>query len=133
MSLRRLLSINFFLALLLGLACLLLPRQVFGIYGLILGPPGIWTTRLVGGAFLGFAALTWFGWRSAPPEARRAIAVALLIQNLISLAASVEFQLSDQVGRIGYLNLALFLLLALAYCAVLFLKPDREQPLRPNS
>jgi len=125
MSLRRLLVINFFLALLLGLACLLLPRQLFGIYGLTLGPPGIWTTRLVGGAFLGFAALTWFGWRSAPPEARRAIAAALLIQNLISLVASVEFQLSDQVGRIGYINLALFLLLALGYCAFLFLKPDR--------
>ena len=126
MSLRRLLGINFFLALILGLACLLLPRQLFGIYGLVLGPPGIWTTRLVGGAFLGFAALMWFGWRSAPPEARRAIAVALLIQNVIGFVASVEFQLSDQVGRIGYINLALFLLLSLGYCAFLFLKPDRE-------
>jgi hypothetical protein len=126
MSLRRLLGINFFIALLLGLACLLLPRQIFGIYGMVLGPPGIWTTRLLGGAFLGFAALMWFGWRSAPPEARRAIAVALLIQNLIALAASVEFQWSDQVGRIGYVNLALFLLLTLGYCAFLFLGPDRQ-------
>ena len=126
MSLRRLLSINFFLALLLGVVCLLLPRQLFGIYGLTPGPPGTWTTRLLGGAFLGFAALMWFGWRSAPPEARRAIAVGLLIQNVIALIASVEFQLSEQVGRIGYIDLAVFLLLAIGYGAFLCLKPDRS-------
>lgn len=125
MSLRHLFGINFFLALILGLTCLLLPRQLFGIYGLILGPPGIWTTRLLGGALLGFAALIWFGWKSAPPEARRAIAVALLIQNVIGLVGSVEFQLSGHVGRIGYVNLALFLVLALGYSFFLFLKPGR--------
>jgi len=125
MSLRRLFSINFFLALVMGLTCLLLPRQLFRIYGLILGPPGVWTTRLLGGALLGFAALMWFGWRSASPEARRAIAMALLIQNVTGFLASLEFQLSEQVGRIGWSNLALFLLLALGYGCFLFLKPSR--------
>ena len=124
MSLRRLFGINFFLALVLGLACLLLPRQLFGIYDLILGPPGIWTTRLLGGAFLGFAALMWFGWRSASPETQRAIAMALLIQNVIGLVASLEFQLSAHVGRIGWFDLALFLLLSVGY-GVFLLKPSR--------
>lgn len=57
-------------------------------------PDIVWVTRLVGGSILGFATLMFFGRRSTSSETRRAIAYALLVQDVIGLLASTEFVIS---------------------------------------
>jgi hypothetical protein len=94
MKLRQLFAVNFFIAVFFGLACSILPRWVFQLYGAAYDDAAIWSARLVGGSILGFATLMWFGFRAASVEARRAIALALLVQDGIGLIASMEIQLS---------------------------------------
>lgn len=124
MKLRHLFIINIFLAIFFGVACALFPGFVFWLYGLVPDDAAIWVTRLVGGSILGYATLMWFGIRAAPVSARRAIALALLVQDAIGCIASVEFQLTGKVNLFGWFSLALYGVLALAYAYFLFVRPD---------
>ena len=124
MKLRHLFTINLFIAIFFGLTCSLFPRQLFQLYGLGLDEAGVWATRLVGGSILGYATLMWFGRRSASVDARRAIALALFVQDVIGLIASLEIQFSGKMGAIGWSNPALYLLLAFGYAYFLFIKPS---------
>ncbi len=124
MKLRHLFTINLFIAIFFGLSCALLPGWVFRLYGLPADDPAIWTARLVGGSILGFATLMWFGRKTASIEARRAIALALLAQDAIGCVASIEIQLTGKVNAFGWLSLALYGVLALAYAYYLFIRPE---------
>jgi hypothetical protein len=124
MKLRQLFSINLVIAIFFGLSCSLIPRQLFQLYGLMLDEAGVWATRLVGGSILGYATLMWFGRKTTSSDARRAIALALLVQDTVGLIASLEIQFSGVMGFIGWSNPVLYLLLALGYAYFIFIKPS---------
>jgi len=123
MKLRHLFTINIFFAIFFGGSCALLPQWVFGLYGLAPDEAALWTARLVGGSILGLATLMWFGRKTASIDTRRAIAIALLIQDVIGCIASVEFQLTGAVNTFGWFSLALYGMLAIAYAYFLFVNP----------
>jgi hypothetical protein len=125
MQLRHLFTLNFFFAVFFGLSCTVAPRFVFWMYGLVPDGAAIWTARLVGGSILGFATLMGFGRNAASVETRRAIAIALLIQDVIGCMASVEIQFSGTVTMFGWFSVALYGFLAFAYAFFLFIKPGR--------
>jgi hypothetical protein len=122
MKLRHLFAINFCIAVFFGLACSLFPRGVFQLYGAAYDDAAIWSARLVGGSILGFETLMWFGMRAASVEARRAIALALLVQDGIGFIASMEIQLSGSVNAFGWSNPVLYGLLALTYAYFFFIR-----------
>ena len=124
MKLQRLFTINLFIAAFFGLSCSIFAGWALQLYGLVPNDGAIWTTRLVGGSILGFASLMWFGRRAASVDARRAIALALLIQDFVGLVASIEIQLSGSVNAFGWSNLGLYGLLVLGYAYFLFIRPS---------
>jgi hypothetical protein len=115
---------NIYFAIFFGGACSLFPRMVFTLYGLVPDDAALWTARLLGGSILGFASLMWFGQKAISIDVRRAIAFALFIQDVIGCIASVEFQITGNVNIFGWLSLALYGLLAIAYSFFLFVKPE---------
>jgi hypothetical protein len=123
MRLRHLFTLNLFCAIPIGGACALAPAFVFGLYGLTTNSAGLWTAILAGGSILGFASLMWFGRSATLVETRRAIALALLIQDTIGFSASLWLQLTGPVNAFGWASLALYGVLALAYAYFLFLRP----------
>jgi hypothetical protein len=125
MGLRHLLSVNVFLAGFFGLTCALVPRELCQAYGLPLDAAGVWVSRLLGGSLLGLSTLMWFGSRSSSAEVRRAIAVALLIQDTVGLLASLGIQLGGAINAVGWSNIVLYGLLAGGYGYFLLLRPDR--------
>jgi hypothetical protein len=126
MKLRHLFAINLFIAILIGLACVLIPAWTIRLYGLVPDPGKIWVTRLVGGSILGYASLMWFGNKSGSYKTRRAIALALFIQDLIGLGASLEIQLSGSMNILGWpLNVLAYGGLALGYAYFYFIKPSK--------
>ncbi len=84
----------------------------------------MWTTRLAGGSILGFATLMAFGRKSESQKARRAIALALLVQDGVGFVASLLAQLSGSLNALGWSNPVLYGLLALGYAYFLFVKPS---------
>ena len=123
MKLRHLFTITIFLAAFFGVLCSLFPRWVLVLYSLTASDAAIWTTRLVGGSILGYATLMWFGRKTDSVEARRGIALALLIQDVIGFAASIEIQLGGSMNAFGWSNLILYGLLALGYAYFIYLRP----------
>jgi hypothetical protein len=81
------------------------------LYGLAPNDAAVWVTRLVGGSILCFATLLWFGRTSADPNARRAIAIALFVNDAVGTFASFEIQLRGSVNALGWSNPVLYLLL----------------------
>ena len=126
MKLQHLFTINIFFAAFFGLACALLPLWTIQLYGLTANEAAIWTTRLVGGSILGYGTLMWFGRKSESVAVRRAIALALLIQDAIGFIASVEIQLSGKVNAFGWPSTILYGLLALGYAYFLFIRLERS-------
>ena len=123
MKLRHLFTINLFLAAFFGFSCVLFPAWALCLYGADSNAAAIWMTRIAGGSILGFATLMWFGRTSASGEARRAIALALCIQDLVGTLASLEIQLRGGVNALGWSNPVLYALLTLAYAWFLFVRP----------
>jgi hypothetical protein len=126
MKLRHLFIFNIFFAVFFGLSCTIFPHFVFWLYGLIPDDASIWVTRLIGGSILGFSTLMWYGIKDASTDARRAIALALLVQDTICFAASILFQLTGKVNVFGWLSIALYGLLASAYAFLLFIMPKES-------
>jgi hypothetical protein len=120
MNLRNLFTLNLVFAIFFGVSCALLPGWVLQLYGLPASDAAIWTTRLVGGSILGFATLMWFGRTTSATEARRAIALALLVQDLVGLIASVEIQLTGSVNAFGWTSILLYGFLSLGYAYFFF-------------
>lgn len=125
MTLRIFFRINMIFAVFFGGSCSFFPRWVFSLYGLIPDNPAIWTAQLVGGSILGFATLMWFGQKTTSVDMRRAIASALLVQDVIGCVVSVQFQLIGTANTFGWLSLALYGVLAMVYAFFLFVKPAR--------
>ena len=124
MKLKHLFSINILFALFFGVTCAFFAGWALQLYGLPTEAGALWTTRLAGGSILGFASLMWFGLKSDSAKTRRAIALALLIQDGVGLAASLLIQLGGSINTLGWSNPALYGLLALGYFYFLFIKPD---------
>jgi len=123
MKLRTLFIINLVFAIFFGISCAFLPRFTFSLYGIVPENSAIWVSRLAGGSILGFATLMGFGIRTVSVETRRAIALALLVQDTIGCIASLLFQLTGEVNVFGWLSLALYGFLAFAYAYFLFIRP----------
>jgi len=117
MKLKHLFTVNLFIALFFGVTCTFFAGWVLGLYGLVPDTGSLWTTRLEGGSILGFASLMWFGLRTESREARRAIALALFIQDSVGFVATL-------IARLG--GPVLYGLLALAYAYFLFIRPEKS-------
>lgn len=124
MKLKHLFTINIFFALFFGVTCAFFAGWALQLYGLPQDVGALWTTRLAGGSILGFATLMAFGRRSESQKTRRAIALALLVQDGVGFVASLLAQLSGSVNALGWSNPILYGLLTLGYAYFLFARTN---------
>jgi len=122
MKLRHLFTINLFFAAIFGLSCSLFPAWALRFYGLAPNAAAIWMTRSVGGSILGFGTLMWFGRRTGSVDTRRAIALGLLVQDVIGFIASLEIQIKGSVNALGWSSPILYALLSLGYAYFLLIR-----------
>jgi hypothetical protein len=126
MKLRHLFFVNIFIAIFFGGSCTFFPHLVYSLYNIVPDEAAIWASRLVGGSILGFATLMWFGIKTSSVDSRRAIAIALLVQDTIGCVASIIFQLKENVNFFGWVSLAIYGVLALAYAYFIVIRPDKD-------
>ena len=125
MKLRHLFIINLFFAVSIALLCILVPRWSIRLVGLVPDVGSVWVTRLLGGSILGYASLMWFGSKTESVKTRRAIALALFIQDIVGFVGSLVIQLSGEVNFLGWpLNVLTYGLLTIGYAYFYFIKPE---------
>ena len=124
MRLSNLLIFHAFVALVFGIAFVLVPMPLLSFYGVTLGPGGRVMAQLFGAAHIGIGLLAWLVRDAAESEALRAIVLAYFVATAIGFIVALLAQLSDVVNTLGWSVVGLYLLLALGYGYFQFVKPS---------
>ena len=98
-----------------GLTALLAPAQLAMGFGATLDDAGIVQTRLLGAAYLGYAAIVWFGRDIRDLAARRAIAIGNVVGYGLSAAVTVAAVVLEIAGIQSLALVALEVVLAVAW------------------
>lgn len=123
MTLRNLFTVSAVGTLLFGVGLTFFPQMAYVPYGLRLDEVGVYTTRFVEAAYLGFAAVVWLAKDVGPSQARRAIMVGFLIMNAVTFVVSLSGVLFGPANWPSITTVLLTLLLAAGFTYFLLKEP----------
>ena len=123
MKLNTLMVINAIVAAVFGIAFVLVPAQVIQLYGITVDAPLKYVGQLFGASLVGFAFLTWSARNATDSDARRAIVLALFVSDGVGFIVALIGQLAGVVNSLGWLNVAIYLILALGFGYFQFARP----------
>jgi hypothetical protein len=124
MKLSTLLIINAIIAFLFGLAFVLIPEIVLSLYGVSLSVNGIYISRLLGAAFIGFGIVSWLVRNSSGSDDLRAIVFALFISETLGFFISLFYQLQGVANALGWTTVAIYLILGVGFGYFYWKKPS---------
>jgi hypothetical protein len=123
MKLGNFLVVKAVISLAFGITFALVPAAVMPLYGATLDPIGILMTRFLGACLIGIGLICWLD-RSADPQALRGITLALCVGDTVGFIAALLGQLSGVMNALGWVNVAIWLFLAVGLGYFRFLKPS---------
>jgi hypothetical protein len=124
MKLNNLMAIKAVIFVIVGILCVLLPTTFMSLSGVTINQAGAFTTQLLGAMLILISILLWSA-RNAPRSdvALRAIVLAVIIGDLIGFIISLLAQLNKVANALGWIFVALWLLLACGFGYFQFVKP----------
>jgi len=111
------------ISLVYGLAFILMPVTIWGLYDMAIDPAGIFLSRFAGGFVIGVALICWYG-RTAEDHARQGITLSLFIGDIFVTLAILLAQLSGLWNALGWTNVAIVVFLTGGLGYFRFLKPN---------
>lgn len=120
MKVTTFLVIKAIVSLAFGIALAVVPVALMSLYGVTLDPAGAFMARFIGACLIGIGLICWLG-RSVADDARRGITLALFIGDTVGFIVALVGQLSGLMNALGWVIVAIWLLLALGngYCRFL--------------
>ena len=124
MKLCNLMATKAVIVVVFGIGFILMPTTLMSFYGLTLNPGGAVITQLFGASFILLGILLWFA-KNAPSSdvALRAIVLAVTVGDAIGFIVALLAQFSGMMNALGWVTVALYLLLALGFGYFQFVKP----------
>ena len=123
MKLNVIMVINAVVAVVYGIAFVLVPAQVLSLYGITGGAPVEFMSQLFGAILIGFAVLTWSARNAADSDARRSIVLALFVAFVISFIVALMGALEGFMNPLSWLTVAIYLFFASCFGYFLFARP----------
>jgi hypothetical protein len=124
-TLTRLLRLHALLAACYALGLLAFPRLILGLLSSgPLDPVGIAITRLFGAALVLVTLLAWGAGRRTDRDLRRFVTTALFVYTALGLLLTLIGQLGGTWNRLGWINVASYLVFVLGYGYCLFIRPE---------
>jgi hypothetical protein len=127
MSIKTLMIINAIIAIVYGVAFVILPGQILSLYGLSPDEPLKYTGQLFGAALIGFALLTWRARNATDSDARKAIVFALFVADGIGFIVALIGQLNNVLNQLGWSAVVIYLFLTLGWGYFQFSKPASSE------
>ncbi len=125
MKLSILFVINAIVTLIFGIALIVVPAATMSLYGITSEPGLNFTAQLFGATLITIGVLTGVAARNTTAsDALQAIVVALLVGNAISFIVALIGQLAGVMNAVGWIIVAIHLLLTLGYAYFQFLRPS---------
>ena len=122
MKISSFLMLKAIISLAFGIGFIAIPTAVWSIYGVKLDPAGLMTTRYFGACLGGIGLICWIT-RNADFNTLKGIILSLCIADTIGFIIALTAQLSGIINTLGWINVAIWLLLALGLGYFRFLKP----------
>lgn len=122
MKLGSFLAIKAVISLVFGLLFALLPAVAMSLYGVQLDAAGIVMARYFGACLIGIGLICWLN-RSGDAQLLQNITLSLCIADTIGFIVALMAQLSGLINALGWINVIIWLLLALGLGYFRFLKP----------
>ncbi len=122
MKLRNFLVVKAVISLAFGIAFALVPAIAMSLYGVTLDRGGILMAQFLGACLIGIGLICWLD-RNADSQALQGITLALCIGDTVGFIAALLGQLSGLTNTLGWINVVIWLLLALGLGYFRFLKP----------
>lgn len=104
---------HFIIALIFGLAFLLLPGPTGGLYGMPIPQPEIY--RLFGAALLGYAASSWLGYQATNWESVRIVVFMEMLWTLLGTLVMLYALLFTNFPALGWINAVIFAAFCVAF------------------
>ena len=123
MKLSNFLVVKAVISLVFGIVFALVPAVAMSLYGVTLDAGGIMMTRFLGACLIGIGLICWLD-READPKALQGITLALCIGDTVGFLVALVSQLSGLANALGWVNVVIWLLLALGLGYFRFLKPS---------
>jgi hypothetical protein len=123
MKLSNFLVVKAVISLVFGIVFALVPAVAMSLYGVTLDAGGIMMTRFLGACLIGIGLICWLD-READPNALQGITLALCIGDTVGFLVALVSQLSGLANALGWVNVIIWLLLALGLGYFRFLKPS---------
>ncbi|MBN2410541.1 hypothetical protein JXQ31_02540 [candidate division KSB1 bacterium] len=127
MKLSVLMLIKAIIVFVFGIVFVLIPRNVMSFYGMTLQQDGALMTQFFGASFILLGIVLWAGRKASRNDvALKAIVLAVTVGDLIGFIVALLGQLRGVMNVFGWGNVALYLILALAFGYFLFTKPTES-------
>jgi hypothetical protein len=123
MSLRTLLLIAGILALVFGIAFLLLPRPTLAFYGVSPDPTHVLLARFFGAALLQIGLVFYLIRDVGDPRTQRGVVLGSFIGSLAGFVVALTAQFWGLVNELGWSTVAIYGLLLLGYGSFIFGRP----------
>ncbi len=127
MKLKILFIINAIIAFVFGIAFAIIPAQVYSLYSIEASAGLNYMGQLFGAALIGFGLIAWLARNSADSDSRRAIILAFFIADGIGFVIALIGQLNEILGSLGWLTVAIYLLLAIGFGYFQFSRPKSSE------
>jgi hypothetical protein len=115
MNLKSFFIVHSIIALIFGLAFVLVPVQVVTLYGGDLTAAGILMSRLFGSALLTYATVLWLARDARDSTARQAILLGFFVTMIVAAIVALHAQITGAVNVLGWSTVALYAALAVCY------------------
>ncbi len=115
MKLKVLFIITATIAIVFGVVFVIIPTQVYSLYGIEADAGLNYMGQLFGAALIAIGLISWQSRDSADSDARRTIIFSLFIAHGIGFVVALIGQLNEVVGSLGWLTVAIYFLLSLGF------------------
>ena len=111
-------------AILFGIPLLVAPNALHALYrSQELNVPGVYNAMLYGAALIGIGVSNWVAATASAAEARPVV-VGTTLLNVLGFLVALQRQVTDQAPAAAWLNVVIFLVLAVLYVRLLRREPQ---------
>ena len=127
MKLKVLFIITAIVSIVFGVVFVIIPAQLYSLYGIESGAGLNYMGQLFGAALIGIGLISWQSRNAADSDARKAIIFSFFIADGIGFVVALIGQLNEILGSLGWLTVAIYLLLTIGFGYFQFFKPSSSE------
>ena len=127
MKLRVLFIITAIVAIVFGVVFVIILAQLYSLYGIESGAGLNYMGQLFGAALIGIGLISWQSRNAADSDARKAIIFSFFIADGIGFVVALIGQLNEVLGSLGWLTVAIYLLLTIGFGYFQFSRPSSSE------